>query len=166
MKKTFLSIAVVGAMFAVNGYADNQMVAVYTCQNGCNVINDKTNFSCIYPDGKSCGGAKADIFVSQTTDAMIASNGQQRSDQVSGRSATVAARAAAKPTQRPNSGASGNSSGPDKTVVVTCPRDCKYDCDKITQPDGTQLNVCACKTKSGALCEEKVQTTQNGPVSF
>jgi len=139
------------------------MVAVYTCQDGCNVTNDKTNFNCLYPDGKSCGNAAVDIFVSQTAGTKITSNTQPKSEPVSARSATVTARAAKKTTPKPNAG--NKPTGPDKAaggdVYIRCPNGCSLECSSVEQG---QSSICVCK-RGSAICEEEV-TQIGAPQSF
>ena len=155
MKKTFLSFAIVGALFAIDSYADSEsMVAVYKCQDECNIVNDKTNFSCVYPDGKNCGSAMADIFVSQTVKTIITPSEQQRADSVSARSATVTARAAKKSgpvntTKKTGNGSSyapnGGSSGAQYTALICENPECEIHCATL---NGNAACTCVGKTVS------------------
>lgn len=159
MKKTLLIFGVVGALCATNGYGGKQSVVVYTCNDGCDITNDATG--CTYSNGKDCGKPAASIFVPQTSMPMTTvapKNQPQKSDPVSARAAKTTRPNVSKPT-KPN--------GPDKSangyVHITCPEGCTLHCSSTT---GGQTNYCECQTSDGRLCEERVKTGENKPVSF
>ena len=154
MKKYLLISGLIVGLSAINSYADNQMVAVYTCTNGCDVITDKTSFNCVSADGKSCGNAVANIFVPQTPAPI--GNTSLRAVETTQSTTARAARVARKLTAKPNSDGIL-----DKSVNITCPRECHADC--TNHPSGV---TCTCKTSQGALCDEAVSVEKNKPISF
>ena len=122
------------------------------------MTNDKTNFNCLYPDGKNCGKAIADIFVPQVLGliANVAPKAQAKSDSVSARAARVS---------RPNTlkTNSGNSAGPDKAMggsgayKLTCMQEgCSLKC--VT---GNYSGGCWCERADGTECNDPVVQGQS-----
>ena len=153
MKKTLLTVGIVGALFATNSYADNQqsILVSYTCPDTCTVTNDEalTKFGCVYPDTKDCGTTTVKILEFMTTPETI-------NQQTNEKSKPVAARAAKKTTQKPNVG--NKPKGSDKAaggiVSVTCPAGCNFKCDSSS--GGAW---CWCEDGNGKHCgEETVHT--------
>ena len=159
MKKYLLISGIIVGLSAINSYADNQMVAVYTCTNGCDVITDKTSFNCVSADGKSCGNAVANIFVPQTPAPI--GNTSLRAVETTQSTTARAARVARKPTAKPIS-SSNATGGVDKsmsgTVEITCPSGCSFKC-----VNWGNTNYCGCMNSDGdGECgEEKVVTLPN-----
>ena len=152
IKKRFLILGAIGAIFATNVYADSNksVVAVYTCQDGCNVTNDagKTNFSCTNPNGKACGDVIANVFIPQTSDTIvnIAQKTQTKSEPVSGRAGKITS-----VTTIP--AISSASSSP-------CPKGCFMDCSGLGTPIGNVGGMglsaagCHCVDGNGNRCKE------------
>ena len=157
MKKTFLSFAIVGTLFAPNSYADNQqsILVSYTCPDTCTVTNDEalTKFGCVYPDTKDCGTVTAKILEFMTTPEKV-------SQQTNEKSKPVAARAAKKTTQKPNVG--NKPKGSDKAaggdVIITCPEGCHFVWDE-------SFSVAGCVDKHGRVCNEST-TVVNGTLDL
>ena len=169
IKKRFLILGAIGAIFATNVYADSNksVVAVYTCQDGCNVTNDagKTNFSCTNPNGKACGDVIANVFIPQTSDTIvnIAQKTQTKSEPVSGRAGQVSARVAKTTSSLKANGRTP--SGPDKAasgdVYIRCPNGCSLECTSVANG---QSSICVCK-RGNTICDEEV-TQIEAPQSF
>lgn len=162
MEKLLLLPIVTTLSFVANaGYAatQSQIVAVYSCTNGCNVTNNANKFSCAYPDGKSCGNPTTNIFVPQMSTPVtnVTPVAQEKSATTSARAARVS---------RPNTKPIGNkpSSGKiDKSSSgwgsLTCPDGCKPDCITIANAPGV---LCECYDDKGNVCKD-VQSSVGDP---
>ena len=158
MKKIFLTFGLVGALCAINSYADSNqsVVAVYSCPDGCSITSsaDMAPVGCVFSDGQTCDGLKVDIFVPQTIGMIINSNQMVRNSQspVSARAATnqqVTARAA-KRTNTIGAKSGGKQSGPDKLhsgsswIQPACEVGCSWGCK--------ENNICSCWNSAGEDC--------------
>lgn len=156
MTKTILTVGIISVLFATNGYAATQLVAVYSCTNGCNVTNNANRFSCAYPDGKSCGNPTTNIFVPQMSTPVtnVMPVAQEKSTATSARAARVSRpNATTKPIgNKPSSGNVDKSSN--GWFAVECPEGCTADC--IT---AGQTVVCDCKDDKGNVCKDEYHTS-------
>lgn len=161
MKKTFLSIAVVGAMFAANGYAEGQqsILVSYICPDTCTIKKDaeSTKFSCIYSDAKECGTPTAKILELTSVPEKTTEKVDQTANE---KTKPAIARAARKQNIKPNN-IKPTGTKPDKAmggdVFITCPEGCTIKCLE-------DFGTCACVDKRGNICNES--TTITGPVNI
>ena len=152
MKKLFSLPVITTLSFVANaGYAatQSQLVAVYSCTNGCNVTNNANKFSCAYPDGKNCGNPTTNIFVPQMSNpvANVMPAVQEKSTATSARAARVSRpNATTKPIgNKPNGG------NMDKSSNEECPAGCKRECLPVANESGPVF--CDCFDADGGFCK-------------